>query len=256
MTCTQPIAFVDLTRKTFRMFACKRRTCPSCGGYWLAEKWRRYEAGARVSLDRLRFLTLTPPAAPAADWNARGVGQAFNRLRIALRRLSPDFQYVSVKELQARGYLHLHVITRDLEVGFGELRSRAERAGFGSQLHIREVATVESAWAYLTKHVSRPEVELRSRQVLTFSRGWGDAGGGSASAQTGAFAKVSFRRVPIEEWYWEDDGFEHSIGRGAYERLVEEQATRSVMGQSPEAPLSSVAVQVRSLTSREGGAAA
>ena len=255
MTCTQPIAFVDRTRNTFRMFPCKRRTCPSCGGYWLAERWRRYEAGARVSLDRLGFLTLTPPAAPPADWNARGVQQAFNRLRTALRRLSSDFQYISVKELQARGYVHLHLVTRDLAVDFGELRRRAKRAGFGSQVHIRGVETVESAWAYLTKHVSRPEDGLRRRQVLTFSRGWSHEGGDAAPAQAGAFAKISFRPAPIEEWYWESDGFEHSFDRGAYERLVEELTARSDRGQSPEASLSSVAVQVRPLTSREGEAA-
>jgi len=142
------------------------------------------------------------PCTPAggvdlADWNASAAGR-WNVLRGAIRRLSPDLEYLRAVEVQKRGALHLHVIVwSPVALDRAHLRRLAIGNGFGHELDLAPIVPGSRKHAYyVAKYVtkacdSRDEVPWRSdvvdlvtgevQRLHTFavyrtwsaSRGWG-----------------------------------------------------------------------------------
>jgi len=191
--CPRPFLVMNTERQEVEALPCRRRTCPVCGWrLWLPRQKARFYAGIPEDIGRLQFVTLTPPASPPSDWNAGGASKSWNRLRGSVKRRSPGFEYLRVAELQRRGFVHLHVLFRDLDVPRAKLQQAAERAGFGREVDFRPVTDVPGICSYLTKDTLRAVPAFRRRRVLCFSRHWDLSAGPRPERSPKPLSKIDF----------------------------------------------------------------
>lgn len=158
--------------------ACKRRTCAQCGpGYWLPRKREEFLAGLADPYARYRLITLTGPRLPRSEgrqaWNRVGIKEAWNRLRASLSR-KEKFEFWRTAELQDRGVVHYHVVTRGLTAPNRRVKELATKAGFG-HVDVKEfdVSVPFAAWRYVSKEALILHVPGVGRYApFAKSRGW------------------------------------------------------------------------------------
>lgn len=88
-----------------------------------------------------------------AEWNA-AAGRTWNRLRLALSRLSP-LEYFRAVEVQKRGALHLHILVWSAEMlGRDQVQELALAAGFGCQVDLSPLSPQQHAY-YAAKYATK-----------------------------------------------------------------------------------------------------
>lgn len=180
-------ALVDETAELIEV-GCRGRRCVVCGSGWKRYHLARMFSGTvEVDMGRLVCWTITAPGwvDNAESWNASILGR-WKLVWRALRRLLPEaVEYYGVKEFQARGLIHLHVLIR-LSAGVRLPKSVLGRGnalerlllthGFGEWNRWRPVyGSVGSACGYLGKYLvkSAHETDLAKGSHVDFwSRGW------------------------------------------------------------------------------------
>ena len=169
--------------------ACGRWDCSWC-------QWRK-RAAAKLVLasgmerawargERIRFMTLTDDSKGAmtvADFY-----EAWNRLRVRLKKAGLLREFAAVLEVQTRGALHLHVLQSGEYIQKNRLKGMAKAAGFGRCTDIREVkrdavSDAKKSADYVVKqmagYLSKQNAEALSaktnkrRRPLRTSRRWG-----------------------------------------------------------------------------------
>jgi hypothetical protein len=152
-------------------------------------------ASARLSNEKVRFITLTSPGWPGLTM--RELYTSFNRLRTKWRRKGSLREYFAVVETTQAGALHLHILATGTFMGQRKLSEDAAAAGFGRVADIREVTSTKdgSEGEYLVKTLAGYATKAnaarlaargarRLRPVRT-SRGWFPGGMAEAERRVG-----------------------------------------------------------------------
>lgn len=108
---------------------------------------------ARPEMSRLLTLTVDPGRFPDAEAAHREIGEAWDRLRAALRSAYGDFSYVWVREEQENGYPHLHaLVSRFLPQD--HVQRLWASSGAGEVVDIRQVEA-RKAGHYVAKYLAK-----------------------------------------------------------------------------------------------------
>lgn len=167
------------------LLPCRRRVCSYCGPvHWRPRALAGFHAGIVEGLQyEYLALLLTAPADAGLEWNA-GVQARWHNFVTLLRREWPraTFGFWSVRELQARGLVHVHALLRVSGMpGFlaaGKLRRIARAVGFGEWVGVRACRKYRHGargaglyfGKYLLKDYSRRITGVS--KLVTFSNGW------------------------------------------------------------------------------------
>lgn len=129
--------------------------------------------------------------------------EAWNRLRVQLKKAGLIREFAAVMEVQKRGALHLHVLQTGDYIQKNRLKGMAKAAGFGRCTDIREVTreaasdarkSADYAVKQMAGYLSKQNAEALSaktnkrRRPLRTSRGWG-------LSMTAALALLSARQL-------------------------------------------------------------
>jgi hypothetical protein len=107
----------------------------------------------RPELSRLLTLTVDPSRFDGRRAAHREIGEAWNRLKAALRSSHGRFSHIWVREEQENGYPHLHVlVSRYLPQP--EIEGAWDRAGMGEVVDIRRVEA-RKAGHYIAKYLAK-----------------------------------------------------------------------------------------------------
>jgi hypothetical protein len=136
-------------------FRCGSWECQTCGHRMrmnLLEEIDRV-TGQRPELSRFLTLTVDPESYVDPSYAHEQIGEAWNRLRTALRQKYGHFSYIWVREEQENGYPHLHVlVSRFLKQ---ETVARLwEQTGAGRIVDIRQVEA-RKAGHYIAKYLAK-----------------------------------------------------------------------------------------------------
>jgi hypothetical protein len=153
----------DLTHLKYRnretgeeaSYRCDSWDCKCCG--------YRMKRNLLESVDRLleerpemsRFLTLTvdPKQVPDRETAHEEIGEAWNRLKSYLREAHGSFSHIWVREEQANGYPHLHIIVSRY-LPQSDVQEAWSRTGMGEVVDIRKV-DARKAGHYLAKYLAK-----------------------------------------------------------------------------------------------------
>jgi len=107
----------------------------------------------RPELSRLLTLTVDPSRFPDPELAHREIGEAWNRLKAALRDEYGRFSYIWVREEQENGYPHLHtLVSRFLPQS--EVARLWAGTGMGEIVDIRQVEA-RKAGNYVAKYLAK-----------------------------------------------------------------------------------------------------
>lgn len=137
--------------------------------------------------ERIRFMT--PTDGPKGAMTVADFYEAWNRLRVRLRKAGLIREFAAVLEVQGkRGALHLHALQTGDYIQKDRLNGMAKAAGFGRCADIREVkreagsdatASADYAVKQMAGYLSKQNAAALSaktnkrRRPLRTSRGWG-----------------------------------------------------------------------------------
>lgn len=107
----------------------------------------------RPELSRLLTLTVDPSRVLDREAAHREIGEAWNRLKAALRRSHGSFSHIWVREEQENGMPHLHVLVSRF-LPQSEVSAAWSRAGMGSVVDIRKVEA-RKAGNYIAKYLAK-----------------------------------------------------------------------------------------------------
>jgi hypothetical protein len=160
---------------------CGKRTCVVCRPRWIGRAFRRLLDGVEwADPATLRVLTLTAPGldvlASSDDLLAfnRSWSRRWDQVRRELERAAPGMQFARVIELQKRGAIHLHVITRGADaLTLRRVRRFAVSAGFGPRIEWSVVRAPAGLARYLAGYLAKSrDVFPPGTRVLETSRRW------------------------------------------------------------------------------------
>ena len=136
-------------------YRCDSWDCACCGHRMKMNLLEGIDDAVAERPDLSRLLTLTVDPSRFADRQAahREIGEAWNRLKAALRSSHGQFSHIWVREEQENGYPHLHVlVSRYLPQS--EVRAAWDRAGMGEVVDIRRVEA-RKAGHYIAKYLAK-----------------------------------------------------------------------------------------------------
>ena len=159
----RPDCRVDLAHMRFRdretdeigSYRCNQWDCRCCGHRMKMNLLEGIDRVIRERPDLSRHLTLTVDPSRVADRETahREIGEAWNRLKSALRASYGKFSHIWVREEQESGYPHLHVlVSRYLPQP--AVSAAWSRAGMGDVVHITK-ANPRKAGHYLAKYLAK-----------------------------------------------------------------------------------------------------
>ena len=162
-----------------------------------------------VLKERVRFLTLTEdPAKPFAT--AKDLQTAWNRFKAAINRKQRRIgEYVAVTEMTQKGRPHVHCLFEGDFIAQAELVRRAEAAGFGRVVDIREVrndGAPDCSARYVSKelagYVSKGAgwAKQQKRRPVRVSRDWYP--GGQEQAKADLLAEFETDEEKDEGAFW------------------------------------------------------
>lgn len=204
-------AFSETSGRAYGI-ACKSWSCPACSRLRRQVVAFMVERGIERRLrlgEKVRFLTLTEdPEAPFTD--AKELQASWNRFKAAINRKGRRIgEYVAVTEMTKRGRPHVHCLFEGEFIAQAELVRRAEAAGFGRIVDIREVkdgGSAENSASYVSKelagYVSKGAgwAKQQKRRPVRVSRGWYP--GGQEQAKADLLAELEDREEKDPGKFW------------------------------------------------------
>ena len=195
--CPNAYAFfvVSLSSRRALLLPCGKWVCRHCGSRKKAAARLMIEEGirgARSRGERVRFITLTSP--PEKPLTTRSLYEAFNSLRVTLRRSGHLKQYFGVVETTKAGALHLHLLATGRFLPQAHLSKLAAEAGFGEVVDIREVKD-DGPGSYLVKALASYATKANAARLASHggkrirpvrsSRAWYPGGMAEAEKEVG-----------------------------------------------------------------------
>jgi hypothetical protein len=159
----RPDCRVDLAHLQYRnretgetaAYRCDSWDCACCGHRMKMNLLEGIDEAVQAQPELSRLLTLTVDPSRFVDRRTahRQMGEAWNRLKAALRSSHGRFSHIWVREEQENGYPHLHVlVSRYLPQP--EIEAAWDRAGMGEVVDIRRVEA-RKAGHYISKYLAK-----------------------------------------------------------------------------------------------------
>jgi hypothetical protein len=138
--------------------SCKNWSCPACGQTNKARWTLIAYHGAKALIDadhQVKFVTLTMPGDLTPSQTLSRWRWSWPRFSARFRRAAGrDRQYVYVHERQARGALHVHMMT-NASMDTRWYKDNGRRTGFGFMNNARPVNEPEYAASYAAKYLAK-----------------------------------------------------------------------------------------------------